>query len=264
MVKFELLRFAWQELWVGMMLFIGNDGAILVDTAENGAVEQCIVPALVRNDASINDVKYVINTHSHGDHINCNKAIKKLCDTKFAIYNPNNLKSHSLKPDINLKDKSVIKLGNINLEIVHTPGHSPDSICVLETNTKTMFCGDSFQGFGIDVIGVPLVPDAESYVESVDKIKKMRVEKRIERMYLGHAMRNSNGVLVGEEIDKFLDDCKQAMVICKSIAIECSKLPADTQVDAFLKKYNAKPTKTWNSLARRFAKIYIKIFSQIP
>lgn len=262
MIKFELLRFVWQELWVGMMLIIGNDGAILIDTAENGAVEQCIAPALVENNLSINDIKIVINTHSHGDHVNCNATLKKLTNAKFAIYNPDNSKSHQLKPDINLKHNRSLQLGNINLEIIHTPGHSTDSVCILETNTKTLFCGDSFQGYGIDVIGLPLVPDPTQYIQSIEKIKKLRAENKIEKMYLGHAMRNSNGVLVGEEIDKFLEDCKTAMIICKSIAIECAELPEDKQIDAFLKKYNAKPTKTWEGLARFAAKRFIKTFAQ--
>ena len=262
MIKFELLRFAWQELWVGMMLIIGSEGSILIDTAEKGAIEQCIIPALIEEGKSINDVKLVINTHSHGDHVNCNKSINKLCNAKFASYNLNSAKHHSLNPDINLKDKSSLQLGNINIEIIHTSGHSPDSICILETNTKMLFCGDSFQGFGIDVIGVPLVPDPTSYIKSVEKIQKLRSENKIERMYLGHAMRNSDGVLVGKEIDRFLEDCKLAMTICKSIAIECSKLPKDAQVDAFLEKFKAKPTKAWEKLSRDFAKRYIKIFTQ--
>lgn len=262
MIKFELLRFVWQELWVGMMLIMGNDGSVLIDTAENGAIEQCITPALVANGRTISDIKMVINTHSHGDHVNSNSAIKNLTNAKFAIYSTDNATLHSLKSDINLKHNRSLQVGNISMEVIHTPGHSTDSVCILEKSTKMLFCGDSFQGYGIDVIGLPLVPDPTQYIQSIEKIKKLRAENKIEKMYLGHAMRNSNGVLVGEEIDKFLEDCKTAMIICKSIAIECAELPEDKQIDAFLKKYNAKPTKTWEGLARFAAKRFIKTFAQ--
>ena len=262
MIKLELLRFFWQELWVGMMLIVGNDGAVLIDTAETGAVEQCIIPALAENKLSIKDLKMVINTHSHGDHINCNNSIKKISNAKFAIYNTNPSKPHFLNPDINLKDNSTLKVGNIELQIIHTAGHSSDSICILEKSTKTLYCGDSFQGYGIDVIGLPLVPDPKTYIKSVEKIRKLRAENKIEKMYLGHAMQFSNGVLKNEEIDEFLNDCINAIETCKKIAIEISKYPDSEQTKIFLKKYKANPSKVWEGLAKDSAKRYIKIFSK--
>jgi glyoxylase-like metal-dependent hydrolase (beta-lactamase superfamily II) len=43
-----------------------------------------------------------------------------------------------------LKDGDTIELGRRSLEVIHTPGHSPDSICLLDRENKLFWTGDSF------------------------------------------------------------------------------------------------------------------------
>ncbi|MAG07775.1 hypothetical protein CMI46_03075 [Candidatus Pacearchaeota archaeon] len=65
----------------------------------------------------------VINTHKHIDHIEGNKALKK---SGIKIFN--------------LENKSKIKLGKETIQIITTPGHSPDCKCFLIDNN--LFTGD--------------------------------------------------------------------------------------------------------------------------
>jgi glyoxylase-like metal-dependent hydrolase (beta-lactamase superfamily II) len=87
----------------------------------------------------------IINTHGHIDHIFANHYYKKLYDIPLAIhkddgfllefdwstfstsYPPN---YQSIKPDILLSNKSKLNLDDFQFYVIHTPGHSPGSICL--------------------------------------------------------------------------------------------------------------------------------------
>lgn len=86
------------------------------------------------------NLKYIINTHYHFDHTSCDEILKKETGAKILI--------HELEKDfVNfnvdkfLKEGDNVKIGNIFLKVVHTPGHSKGSICFLGKNF--IFVGDT-------------------------------------------------------------------------------------------------------------------------
>jgi hydroxyacylglutathione hydrolase len=102
------------------------------------------------------NLKYIINTHGHGDHIGGNGHIKKETGAKICIHeldadmltNPNlNLSSAmgrdfiTPKTDVLLKDKDELKFGEITIKVIHTPGHTKGGICLLIDDK--LFCGDT-------------------------------------------------------------------------------------------------------------------------
>lgn len=85
-------------------------------------------------------IVYIIGTHGHGDHTSGISALKKETGAKVVM--------HSSAPgnaDISVSDGDTIKLGKLELKIIHTPGHTLDSICILTQDKlvtgDTLFVG---------------------------------------------------------------------------------------------------------------------------
>jgi glyoxylase-like metal-dependent hydrolase (beta-lactamase superfamily II) len=71
------------------------------------------------------DIFYVVNTHGHGDHTQGNRAILEETGAQLA--------AHPLEvptADLALEDGSTLPPENGTIQILHTPGHSPGSICL--------------------------------------------------------------------------------------------------------------------------------------
>ncbi|HGJ67111.1 TPA: MBL fold metallo-hydrolase [bacterium] len=101
------------------------------------------------------ELKAIINTHGHIDHIASNNDLKKNSSAKLYIHkadadmitNPQKNLSFfigepfiSVSADILLKDGDIIDIGEISLKVRHTPGHSPGSICLIADGV--IFTGD--------------------------------------------------------------------------------------------------------------------------
>jgi glyoxylase-like metal-dependent hydrolase (beta-lactamase superfamily II) len=87
------------------------------------------------------DAKYIINTHEHTDHVAGNEDIKSAFGAKIVAH-----KLSKVKKDISVVDGAIIKLGAVSIEILHTPGHTPDGICLLVDGKlltgDTLFVGE--------------------------------------------------------------------------------------------------------------------------
>lgn len=86
-----------------------------------------------RNDLKI---KYIVNTHHHFDHTLGNEAMSE--STKSPIIQH---EYSELKHDISVKDGDFIEFGNSKLKVLHTPGHSKDSMCLI--GDGKIFSGDT-------------------------------------------------------------------------------------------------------------------------
>ncbi|MGB9727705.1 MAG: MBL fold metallo-hydrolase [Nitrososphaeria archaeon] len=98
----------------------GSREAAVVDPSFN---VRAIVRVLEENRLKL---KYIICTHSHFDHIAEVDFFKTRFNSKILAH-----KLSNLEKDIELDDGSVIYLGSIKIKVIHTPGHTEDSICLL-------------------------------------------------------------------------------------------------------------------------------------
>jgi len=86
-------------------------------------------------------VKYIIDTHQHLDHTAGNKGVKSRFGAKIVAH-----KLAKIVKDVGVVDGDVLRLGTLNIRVIHTPGHSPDGICLLVDNKlltgDTLFVGE--------------------------------------------------------------------------------------------------------------------------
>ena len=112
-----------------------RESAIIDPGFENKTEADSILRFIKNNQFKI---KYIINTHNHPDHTAGNLIIKKVTNAPILIHKKS---SESIKADEKLQDGDIIQIGNIKLVVLHTPGHTPDGICLLGNNF--VFTGDS-------------------------------------------------------------------------------------------------------------------------
>jgi glyoxylase-like metal-dependent hydrolase (beta-lactamase superfamily II) len=106
-----------------------NEGIVLDPSWDLDQIEQVIT----RNDLKI---KYIVNTHHHFDHTLGNEALAKSTGAKIIQH-----EASELQNDITVKDGDVINFGNSELRVLHTSGHSKDSICLI--GDGKIFSGDT-------------------------------------------------------------------------------------------------------------------------
>jgi hydroxyacylglutathione hydrolase len=86
-------------------------------------------------------LKYIFNTHSHPDHTTGNKELATKTGAKIAKH-----EAAFSSGDIILQDGDIIELGTVKIRTIYTPGHAPDSICLLADNKlltgDTLFVGE--------------------------------------------------------------------------------------------------------------------------
>lgn len=117
-------------------------------------------------------VEQVILTHAHSDHSGILKAIIREYDPVVYAFSP------FLEGVTRALDNGeIIRVGDKNFEIIHTPGHSSDSICLYNKDNKVLFVGDS-----------PVVVNGlnGSYEEDFVKALNNLCKKQIESIYFGH------------------------------------------------------------------------------
>lgn len=100
-------------------------------------------------------LKLIVSTHRHWDHIGDNAAVSDATGAKIAAHV---LDRHGLEkpqpiwapfeipssvPAVDLAEGSRIRFGGIELEVIHTPGHTEGSVCLLPRGERLLFSGDT-------------------------------------------------------------------------------------------------------------------------
>jgi glyoxylase-like metal-dependent hydrolase (beta-lactamase superfamily II) len=145
----------------------------------------------VLDTLKVNDMKlqYIINTHTHFDHVLGNEQLAELTDAKIIMH-----KNSTLDKDITVEDGSTIQVGSLNIKIIHTPGHSKDAICLLIEDK--LFTGDTLFVGSCGRIDLPGGNASELYDSLFGRLAKL--DERIE-IYPGHDYGSKPSSTIGDE-----------------------------------------------------------------
>jgi glyoxylase-like metal-dependent hydrolase (beta-lactamase superfamily II) len=125
--------------------------AVIIDPAGE---EEKISALIEEEDVK---VKYILNTHGHADHVLANQRLKQMLSVPTSMHElddqffsqkdvrEESSKEFGLPPsepvDIKLKDGDVLEVGTLKINVIHTPGHTPGSVCYLVNGN--LFTGDT-------------------------------------------------------------------------------------------------------------------------
>ncbi|KPV64932.1 MAG: hydroxyacylglutathione hydrolase [Candidatus Bathyarchaeota archaeon BA1] len=131
------------RLVIFVQILVGGDGNFTYIFGDERTREAAVVDpgygveeVLTRARLLKVDVKYIFCTHSHADHTGGNSQLKKETGARVVMHT-----SAPLPKDIAVTDQDHVKVGNLVVRVIHTPGHTHDSICLLVD--KKLFTGDT-------------------------------------------------------------------------------------------------------------------------
>lgn len=139
------------------VLYDDTHEAVIIDPGNCDAEEDSILDNFIKDNKL--EVKYIINTHTHIDHILGNgfchrtynapiifhKAGEGIYKNAFAYGVAFNMKCTDDNFPIatqNIEEGDTIAFGNQTLEVLYTPGHADGSICLLNKDANCIFVGD--------------------------------------------------------------------------------------------------------------------------
>lgn len=134
-------------------------------------------------------VKYVIDTHGHVDHTAGNDEVRSKFDAKVVAHG-----LAKIRKDISVEDGDKLTLGAIDVNVIHTPGHTPDGICILVD--KKLLTGDTLFVGECGRTDLPGGSAADLYHSLFDKL--MKLDDDIE-VYPGHDYGEHAYSTMGEE-----------------------------------------------------------------
>ena len=148
-----------------------NNTACVVDPSE----AKPIIDFIEKENINL---KYILNTHHHFDHVGGNKDLKKKYNSAVIGYKDDSNRIPEI--DILLEDNQIWKAENFEAKIMHIPGHTTGHICFHFSKEKLLFTGDTLFSLGC---GKLFEGTYEDMFRSLDKIKKLPQDTKI---YCGH------------------------------------------------------------------------------
>jgi glyoxylase-like metal-dependent hydrolase (beta-lactamase superfamily II) len=149
--------------------------------------------------------KALLNTHCHFDHIFGNNFVCSEYSIEAHAHEgelPNikrfmassamfGYSGEAIKPPTrHLTDRQIFKFGNSTLELIHTPGHSPGSMCFYSKNDKFLISGDTLFAGSIGRTDLP-GGDYDLIMKSLEKLITLPDDTKV---YCGHASSTTIGM----------------------------------------------------------------------
>lgn len=185
----NLHAFIWQSMTTNNCnaFFIDGQSRVLIDPGHRGLFEH-VERGLNQLDLNIEDIDAVICTHGHPDHLEAVPLFKEK-SIPFTMHQTEwqwvstvgkqmsaafGIEIDDIRPDFLLKEGSF-SMNGLELDVIHTPGHSPGSITLYWPLEKALFTGDLVFKDGVGRTDLP-GGNGTQLKESIKGLKKLDVE----------------------------------------------------------------------------------------
>lgn len=172
---------------------IAGDTLTLIDPGHvvNEFREPCLdhlVSEIEKDSFDVKDLGLIINTHGHPDHVGANAILAERSGAKVAMHQAEEdhikemarlwgREQSDSKVDVYLEegDLTLGKANKITLQIYHTPGHSPGSICLYWPEKKALITGDLIFAMSVGRTDFP-GGDFRLLLQSIDRMAQLDIE----------------------------------------------------------------------------------------
>ena len=166
-----------------------NYSYLIIDEANNDA---CVIdpseskPIINFVETNNINLKYILNTHHHFDHVGGNKELKKRYNSNIVGFRGDQNRIPEI--DTLVDDLKIWKKNNFEAKIYHIPGHTSGHIAFHFFKEKKIFTGDTLFSLGCGRIF------EGTYQQMFDSLKKIKSLPKDTEIYCGHeyTLKNSN------------------------------------------------------------------------
>lgn len=167
---------------------IKDDLSIIIDPGLTQFLPE-LLQDLHRDGIDPKDIDIITNTHLHGDHCWANEAFKKVSGAKILLHPVQKkfwdktvtqtsrffgLPAVEFTED-RLLDNDKLNAGEMEFELIPSPGHSPDSICFYCQSERVLICGDVIFNQNTGRVDLP-GGNAEELKQSIEKLSQLEIE----------------------------------------------------------------------------------------
>jgi hydroxyacylglutathione hydrolase len=232
-MKIEIIK-CLQDNYCYLIIDETNQNACVIDPSEAKPVINFI-------ESNNINLKFILNTHHHYDHIGGNTELKKKYGSNVVGFKGD--KDRIPEVDILVEDNEIWKRDNFEAKIYHIPGHTTGHIAFHFFKEKKIFTGDTLFSLGCGRI---FEGTYEQMFNSLNKIKKLSNDTKI---YFGHeyTLQNSNFCIANDSKNLKLKDkiIKIKEKLKNGIPTVPSTLADEIECNIFLK---AKDVKSFSKL----------------
>jgi hydroxyacylglutathione hydrolase len=193
------LRHPVREGWfTGVTVILGTNDVGVVDSGLEDTPEKLIFPFLHERGRPESQIVRVVNTHRDGDHMLGNAAIKERTGAEICAHEAD--ADDILHVRRRLQDGEVVRLGDWDFTVIHSPGHTPGNCVLYQPTWRMLITGDTLVGQRTELVRL----GKEPYVASIRRIMELPIERCVMAHPFPPAGKN---VLDGEETRSMMAAC---------------------------------------------------------